>query len=175
MNFEEVIKRVDKLLWKIANKYSIKGNTVDDNYQECLTKTFEVYKDYNNDYALTTYLQTILENHMTTLSTKDNTDKRTNKLGGKNVRDIKGYDFNQLVNHNKQYTKSQEEILLIAYTILENEKRKDIIERHLYGETHQAIANYFNVSRQYVNKQFRDYIEKVKGGVTNTLKKEMKQ
>lgn len=165
MTFEEVVKKVDKLLWQIAHKYSIKGNDVEDNYQECLTKTYEVYKDYNDDYALTTYLKTILENHMKTLCSKDNTDKRTNKLGGKNVRDIKGYDLSRLIPYLPKYTKEQEHILSVAYTILEDEKRKDIIERILYGETQVSISNELGVSKQAISKHFVNYINKVIEGV----------
>ena len=67
MNFEQLVKNNNKLIWQVAHKYSIRGNNADDLYQECLMKVWNVYKQYNNEYAITTFLRTILENHLSNL------------------------------------------------------------------------------------------------------------
>ena len=83
-----------------------------------------------------------------------------------NLDDIKNFDFKRYNTYKVKYTKHQEYILDIAFDILEVHPKKDIIERVLYGETQTAIAKELGVSRQYVSKQFNDYILLV----NNTLK-----
>lgn len=162
MNFEQLVKDNNKLIWKIAHKYSVKGMTSEDLYQECLMKLWSVYQQYNNSYAITTFIQTILSNHLQNLCRDNNTQERVNKINDNNVEDVRNYDFTRYLPTKPHYTRQQEYVIEVGFNLLEQQHNKEILERIiLYGESQISIAKELGVSRQYISKQFNDFISLV--------------
>ena len=165
MTYEEFISRIEKSIWKLTHTYSVKGYDAEDLKQECLMKCYDVFNGYNDDFAITTFIYPVLENHLKQLAREQNTIKRTNYLlnNKKNgaLKDIKNYNFNQLLQE-PCYNDKEVEVLSIAFKILKTFKQRDIVERVLNGEKQVAIAKELGVTKQSVSKHYKNYIDLVK-------------
>jgi len=175
MTFEETVEQVDGMIWKIARKYSIKSYTVEDLYQECLMKVLDVYNDYNGTSKLTTYLYTILDNHIKDLCRACNTQSNTNHIivesdDGKKVlkalRDVNDYNFDLLVT-NTNYNEVDAERLEMVYEVIKSHRNKGLLTSLIvYGKTQQAVADELGTTKQNVSKHYRNFINEVKEGVS---------
>ena len=126
MTFEQILIEYNGMIWGIVNKYSVKGFEKDDLYQEATTKLWEEYKKYNDDYKFSTFMYSVLNNHLSNLSRESQTQRRCNKINGKAKKDVKDYDFS-IVIENTCYTTLERYELLKAFELLEDEKHKEII------------------------------------------------
>jgi RNA polymerase sigma factor (sigma-70 family) len=168
MNFEEVVKHHNRLIHKIAHKYSIKNYNHDDLYSEGLTKLFEVFNNYNHKQKWSTYITIILNNHYKNLIRYNTTQSRVNYINNEIRSDIKNYNFDNILNElEEEYSNEELDVIDIAYKLLDKEKNKNIILRVLDNETYVLIANDLNVSKQYIQQIFKNYIDKCKLKVYN--------
>ena len=163
MTYEQFISKIDKMIWKLAHKYSTKLSDADDMYQECLLKCYEVYTSYNGENAVTTYIRPILINHLLNLIRDENTQTRCNKDNkGNNIKDIKTLDLDRFATETN-YNDIELELLDVAYTLIKGHKQSEILTRLIiYGETQKSIADDLGVTRANISKHYRKFIEEVK-------------
>lgn len=156
MNKEMILKANTGLIYSVCDsfKYSVDSMyTVDDLYQECCMKLYQVLDRYNPKYSLSTFIFVVCRNLLIEMKDKGRLDTVT------------GYDFNRFMVEEKQYNDEELRIIERFETLLKDYKFKDIVVRVLYGETQSAIAEDLGFSRQYVGKRFKDFIRKVQRGL----------
>ncbi len=152
MNKEKVLKDYTGLIYTVCDsfKYSVDNlYDIDDLYQECCMKLYDVLDKYNPKYSLTTFIFIVCRNMLITLKDKER------------LITINGYDFDRFMVKQDSYSNEELDLIEKAERILRNYKHKDIVVRILYGETQTSIAKSLGVSRQYVSKTFLDFIRKI--------------
>ena len=170
MTFEEVVERYEGLIVRVVNKYSSKLNTKEDLYQECLTKMWSVFNEYNGEYSWATFIHNICSNHLRNIVKQETTLKRVNHTSDNiMIKDIRIDNtlytplLETLTEEPPEQLSEEEELMLDrAYEILENEKHKDKIELILNGMTYREVGETFNVSKQYIEQIYKKFIKKVK-------------
>jgi len=177
VTYETMIEKNDLLIKKLAHKYNVTGYSYEDRYQECLCKLWNVYKDYDDKYALTTFITVVCKKHLLALNKYNNVYKRSNYINGKRVSNIINYNLvNNILDYKdiNIYSEFEEEVLDCCYKELEtlSPKIKEMIKLTLDGVTNQDVGKKFNVTKQRVNKVYRDYIKKCQNLVDKLKEKE---
>lgn len=160
MTYEMMIKKWNDLIWKLVHKYNVLGMPKEDCYQECLTELWVKFDKYDDDYALSTFIYTVCRNCLLDLNKRATREKRNNIINGNRIPDIKDFDFTILLNKEYIYNDYELDILDICLKELNDNKNKDIIVDILNGFTNEEVGNSNNVSRQYINKIYQDFIKK---------------
>ena len=164
MNIEYIYENHIDLIWKLAHRYNIDGIDHEDLVQEALMKLNEVAHLYDDTYAETTYIYTVVCNLFLALERKDKAYKRTNySVKGDVIHPINDYNFDVISNKFPEYTDYEQYVIDTCKEILKDFPHKDIIVRKLYGETYKAIGTSYGISKHRVQQIFKEYIEKVKG------------
>lgn len=171
MSFEEFINGNQDLIHKLSHKYSIKGYEHDDMYQEGLTKLFEVFGEFDDDYSETTFITTVLKNHFLDLIRNSRNQYNQNyDSNGNMLCDVRDFDFDILEYKTSVVDDIFDEMVLdIAFDVLQDEYYKDGFIKRLYGETLQTIGDIYGVSRQNIDQRFQIYLEKVRDKVAKEL------
>ncbi len=171
MSYEDFIKVNENLLYAIINNkqrmyFSVRNYKlmkkyfdIDDLYQELLTKLHEVYSSYDNDRNVkrTTYITTICKNHLLTLIQPYKAKNKWSKYIVTNI------DVNTLkddIDYEELYVNKMtvEEIRKIA----KESSNSEILLLLLSGLNQSQVARLINVSRQYVNQLWLQFIKEVK-------------
>jgi RNA polymerase sigma factor (sigma-70 family) len=170
MLFENFINVNEKLLWSIVNntkrkyfsntfhKFLLKYYDVDDLYQELLTKLFTVYDTFDvlKKVKHTTYFTTICVNHLYTLmqpyGAKKNQIRTTTNFDLKTIVDSTDYELLYVNKMTIQEIKKY----------ISKHRNKAILELIVKGISQKNVANDFNVSKQYINKVWLDFIKELK-------------
>ena len=176
MNFNKLVNDNELLIWKVVNRYNIDYLDKDDLYQECLMKIYDSMDCYNNEYKMSTYLYSILSNHLSNIVKENNTQKRKNHLINSQGIDIilgtiKDYDFNEYISDN-EYTELELYVMDIAQYVLNtlNDKKRYIANEYLFtNRTQQDIGNELGLSRMYISLVWNEFIDKVKEILNNEM------
>ena len=175
MSYDKLVEDNVNLIHLIVNKFSKKlcNSVIDreDLFQEALTVLYEKRSKYNCDYAPTTFITMILNNHFINMIENKKAMKNSNHLknGDKTVRvkDTKNFNFNYLIDKN-DLTKKECEALLTFYSLLENEdeRTKEIVTLNkIEGVTIREIAKQQQISFQRVSQIINTFLKKVRGEI----------
>ena len=168
INYEDAITDNINLIYKLSHSYHIDEYEFDDLVQEALTKLWEVWDEYDDTYALTTFIQTIVSNHFNNLYQKNKVQKRQNYDSRGNELDdlyLDNETYYMLDVYDSEYNFIELFTIDIAYDILNDYKYKDIVECILDGMTYRDIGDKFGISFQRVHQIWKEFIEKVDGGI----------
>ena len=161
MTYEEMILNNKGLIHSLANKYNVLKMDKEDRYQECLTILWEKFNLYNEEYAISTFITMVCKNHIIQLNRKENTKTRSNIINGERIPNTTKFNLDLYIYNNK-YTNYELEVIDKCLNELDNNKFKYYIVDILNGYTNQYVANKYKVSKQYINKIYRDFIKKCK-------------
>ena len=165
--YERIINQYDDLIKKVAHTYNVLHLEYEDCYQECLLKLWSSLNSYDSTKSkLSTYIYNVCRNHLVRLNRDANTSRKSNVINGERIKDLKNLDLTLYIYNNK-YTKYELEVIYDSLELLEDNKFKDIIVNILNGYTNQTVAEEFGVSKQYINKIYRDFIEKCRNLIVN--------
>lgn len=155
--FEQIIndEEINDLIWSIVHKYSIKGYTNEDLYQECVTFLHSIISKYDSAYKFSTFITVTLENNLKNMIESTNTKKRKNYIKSSNgkvieLKDVKNFNFNYYCENNSR-NKHEKELLYKAYKILDREKWKDLfLDYYINDYKVVDIANKYNLNNKSV-------------------------
>lgn len=171
--FELLIKDYKGLIYKVINKYSIKGYDDDDKYQEAVTKLYEEYTKYDDKYKFSTFLYVILDNHFKDLVRNSNTQNRSNKVtvDGKliTISDVKNFDFDLIKSEVGLSSDEIDAINIFGELLMEEPLKRNryiIGFRYYRGYTLKEVGDKFNVSKQRVKQICDEFIKKVQKELT---------
>lgn len=154
------------LIHSIANRYHVYGYDHDDLVQEGLTKLWEVYREFNNEYAETTFITTVLKNHYVDLLLYCETQKRKNyDKNGKALHDIKDFDFTDYT-IDPPYSKVEYDMVDRCYQGMNDSDYKDILFDVLDGMTYREVGEKYELSYQRIGQIWNEFIDDIKQGGT---------
>ena len=166
MTFEEIIKENNSLIWAIVNntnrrfyshnfqKYLYSKFDKEDLYQELLTKIHKEYSSFNSmlNVKMTTFMTTVCVNHLSTLMQPYGAKKNQLKV-------ITNIDLNRFEDTTQNENTLYNELTIQeAIASLSSHRHCDILTRLLKGKIQSDVARDMGISRQRVNKIWKDYL-----------------
>ena len=151
---EQVIKKYYKLIMSICNRFYINDLTQEEKEQTILTHLSEKLDKYDKTKAkLSTYIKHVCKNKLINMT-----------KSSKNVREIPFR--NVFINEEDTHTKEEKDVLLLANDIMRKHKHKNIIFDIMIGVSQAEVARVHNVSRQYINKLWQEFLDEVRAKLT---------
>ena len=167
---EQDLLSITDLVRNLTNRYSVKGMSNEDLYQECLTKLWhERYKYDKSKGKLTTFTYTLLENHILSLIRRENNTLRSNHVIVDNqdiiLSDVKNIELDSLLEQT-QYSIHELDTLFTLYNIgLVNDTYAPILRGLLRNETFRKIGKDLGISKQRVHQIYNELIDRVRGEI----------
>lgn len=163
-DFQELInnKSIDGLIWKVANKYSIKGYTKEDIYQECITFLHSVIDEYDDEYAFSTFIVVVIENRIKNLIKESNRMRKVNYAqSGVILKDIHCNDWDFYVKKNK-YSREELKALDNAYDIINKRKHGKLFNDYINGTPVNELSIRYQLHPTYIYKIIKDIKDELK-------------
>ncbi len=165
-----LLDSVEKLIYTIVNKYSVKGFSDDDLFQECQTRLWEIRSDYDPLRGeFTTFVYNVLPNYIKSIARKESSEIRSNhiKIDGNNdvtLKNTTNYDITRHVERTK-YSPKELDVLLSLHSIGSRDEYKQVLDGLLRNETFATIGKRLGVSRQRTHQIWVNLLNEVKGEV----------
>lgn len=154
---ENIIIKFQGLINMLLSRYNILDMSYEDLKQEVLTHVSEKLDEYDKSKsALSSYIYMVTKNKLNNLY-------HSKKNINRGDYEIKLNDCLLVFEELSPYTPNERIAIEVAYDVLNQYPRKDVIELILKGFKQADIARAYGVSKSYINQIFKDYIEKVKG------------
>ena len=171
--YTQLLKSVEKSIYTIVNRYSVKGYSDEDLFQECQTRLWEIRDEYDPlKGEFTTFVYSVLPNYIRDIARKESNEYNSNHIKVDGVHDVTlknttNYDLTRHVEFSK-YSKHELDALFTLYVIANsNDKYKEVLEGLLRNRTYEQIGVELGLTRQAIGLRVMKILNEVKGELRN--------
>lgn len=156
-DFKKLVRKHRPLITKVCKEYHLEEYTHEDKVQECLFALWNAIDNYDDTYKISTYIATICRYNFNNILRKQTRQKE--ERGSKIISNY-NFDFvEEGIDSGSAYENSEKQL----WSLIQKYKKRDIIIELIENNKSQyRLAKELGVSKQYINKVYKDFKKYVK-------------